>query len=146
MDVAERCLNDHRLIRLSTGPFDAQAALACHESDSAWLRTELAKPFDGATFVITHHAPSERSVHPRFQGDPLTGAFVTDLPDLLAQAQVWVHGHHHDSSDFVELGCRVVCNPRGYAIGLSSIRIAEEMHFENTEFDGRLIVHLPVDR
>ena len=145
MDVAERGLNDHRLIRLSTGPFDAQAALACHEADSAWLHGELSRPFDGDTFVITHHAPSERSVHPRFQGDPLTGAFVTDLPELLAQAQAWVHGHHHDSSDYVERGCRVVCNPRGYPIGLSSIRITEEMHFENTEFDDRLIVHLPVD-
>jgi hypothetical protein len=146
MDVAERGLNDHRLIRLSTGPFDAQAALACHEGDSTWLHGELSRPFDGDTFVITHHAPSERSVHPRFQGDPLTGAFVTDLPDLLAQTQVWVHGHHHDSSDFVERGCRVVCNPSGYPVGLNSIRLPEEMHFENTEFDDRLIIHLPVDR
>ena len=143
MELAERALNDHRLIRLTTGPFDVQAALACHEADCAWLRAELAKPFDGATVVITHHAPSERSVHPRFQGDPLTGAFVTDLPDLLEQAQVWIHGHHHNSSDFVERGCRVVCNPSGYPLGLSSIQRAEEMHFENTEFDDQLIIELP---
>ena len=143
MERAERALNDHRLIRLTTGPFDAQAALACHEADSAWLRSELDKPFDGDTVVITHHSPSERSVHPRFQGDPLTSAFVTDLPDLLEQAQVWIHGHHHNSSDFVEHGCRVVCNPSGYPLGLNSIRDAEEMHFENTEFDGQLIIELP---
>ena len=64
MELAERALNDHRLIRLTTGPFDAQAALACHEADCAWLRNELAKPFKGDTLVITHHAPSERSVPP----------------------------------------------------------------------------------
>jgi Icc-related predicted phosphoesterase len=103
----------------------------------------LAKPFDGDTVVITHHAPSERSVHPRFQGDPLTGAFVTDLPDLLEQAHVWIHGHHHNSSDYVERGCRVVCNPSGYPLGLNSIRHADEMHFENTQFDGRLTIDLP---
>lgn len=143
MELAERALNDHRLIRLTTGPFDAQAALAFHEADCAWLRSELAKPFAGETVVITHHAPSERSVHPRFQGDPLTGAFVTDLPDLLEQAQVWIHGHHHNSSDYVERGCRVVCNPSGYPLGLNSIRYAEEMHFENAEFDGRLVIELP---
>jgi predicted phosphodiesterase len=143
MELAERALNDHRLIRLSTGPFDALAALACHEADCAWLRGELAKPFTGDTVVITHHAPSERSVHPRFQGDPLTGAFVTDLPDLLEQAQVWIHGHHHDSSDYVERGCRVVCNPCGYPRGLGSIRHVEEMHFENTKFDGNLLIRLP---
>lgn len=146
MDVAERCLNDHRLIRLKTGPFDAQAALACHEADSAWLRRELSTPFDGDTFVITHHAPSERSVHPKFQGDPLTGAFATDLPDLLAQAEIWIHGHHHDSSDYVERGCRVVCNPCGYPRGLNSIRSAKEMYFENANFDDRFVIHLPVDR
>ena len=143
MELAERALNDHRLIRLTTGPFDAQAALACHEADCAWLRSELDKRFEGDTVVITHHAPSERSVHPRFQGDPLTGAFVTDLPDLLEQAQVWIHGHHHDSSDYVERGCRVVCNPSGYPLGLNSIRHAEEMHFENTQFDDQLIIDLP---
>ena len=146
MDVAERGLNDHRLIRLTTGPFDVQAALARHEADCAWLRGELAKPFEGDTFVVTHHAPSERSVHPRFQGDLLTGAFVTDLPDLLEQAQVWIHGHHHDSSDYVERGCRVVCNPSGYPMGLNSIRDAEEMHFENPHFDGHLMIELPTEK
>ena len=143
MDLAERALNDHRLIRLTTGPLDAQAALACHEADCSWLRAELAKPFEGDTVVITHHAPSERSVHPRFQGDPLTGAFVTDLPDLLEQAQVWIHGHHHDSSDFVEHGCRVICNPSGYPLGLNSVRYADELHCENSNFDPHLIVQLP---
>ena len=95
---------------------------------------------------MTHHAPSERSVHPRFQGDSLTDAFVTDPPDLLEQAQVWIHGHHHDSSDYVERGCRVVCNPSGYPMGLNSIRDAEEMHFENTNFDGHLMIELPTEK
>jgi hypothetical protein len=27
---------------------------------------------------------------------------------------VWIHGHTHDSCDYVEEGTRVVCNPRGY--------------------------------
>ena len=143
MELAQRCMNDHARIRLKAGPFDVQAALACHESDCAWLRAELAKPFAGETVVITHHSPSERSVHPRFQGDPLTGAFVTDLPDLLVQAQLWIHGHHHDSSDFVERGCRVVCNPSGYPLGLSSARTPEHLHFENSKFDSRLAVDVP---
>lgn len=146
MDVAERSLNDHRLIRLSTGPFDATAALACHEADCTWLRMELARPTEGDTVVITHHAPSDTSVHPRFQGDPLTGAFVTDLPDLLEQAQFWIHGHHHDSSDYVERGCRVVCNPCGYPMSLQFVRTAQELGFENTGFDRHLLIELPFNR
>lgn len=146
MDVAGRSLNDHRLIRLSTGPFNAQAALAFHEADCAWLRDELARPTEDETVVITHHSPSDRSVHPRFQGDPLTGAFVTDLPDLLEQVQLWIHGHHHDSSDFVERGCRVVCNPCGYPMSLQSVQIAEELSFENHGFDRHLLIELPLKR
>jgi hypothetical protein len=32
-----------------------------------------------------------------------------------AHACLWVHGHTHDSFDYVVNGTRVVCNPRGYA-------------------------------
>ena len=27
---------------------------------------------------------------------------------------VWIHGHTHESCDYVEQGTRVLCNPRGY--------------------------------
>lgn len=35
-----------------------------------------------------------------------------------------------------------VLGDRRYPMGLKSVRRAEEMHFENTEFDGQLIVEL----
>jgi hypothetical protein len=28
---------------------------------------------------------------------------------------LWIHGHTHESFDYVVSGTRVVCNPRGYA-------------------------------
>ena len=37
------------------------------------------------------------------------------LEPLLAQAQLWVHGHLHCQHDYVEQGCRVVANTLGYA-------------------------------
>jgi len=85
-------------------------------------------------------------VHPWFHGDSLTRAFVTGMPDLLAQAKIWIHGHHHDSSGYVERGCRVVCGPCGDPKGLNTIRIAEAMHLESTEFHDALIIQLPVHR
>jgi predicted phosphodiesterase len=30
------------------------------------------------------------------------------------RASVWIHGHTHESFDYVVNGTRVVCNPRGY--------------------------------
>jgi predicted phosphodiesterase len=85
--------------------------------DAAWLAGKLAEPHPGPTVVITHHAPSPRSVHPRFAGSPLNACFVSDAEYLLAggHAPLWIHGHTHDSFDYVVNGTRVVCNPRGYA-------------------------------
>ncbi|HHJ15617.1 MAG TPA: hypothetical protein ENJ80_02855 [Gammaproteobacteria bacterium] len=77
----------------------------------------LAEPFDGQTVVVTHHAPSSQSVHPRYARDLLTRAFASNLEHLMAgdRAAAWVHGHMHESFDYKVHGTRVVCNPRGYA-------------------------------
>ena len=62
-----------------------------------------------------HHGPHSLSVAPMFYRDPLTTAFVSDLTDLVLQADLWLHGHLHCAHDYVHLGCRVVANPFGYA-------------------------------
>jgi predicted phosphodiesterase len=100
-------------------PFTPQMSIALHRRDRAWLETQLAQPFDGATVVITHHAPSRGSTHPRFAGSPINPAFVSDVEALMdgRHAALWLHGHTHDSFDYRINGTRVVCNPRGYAKG-----------------------------
>lgn len=81
----------------------------------AWLRQALAEPFDGATVVVTHFAPSLRSADPRYGLTPGTAGFCNTLDDLLPQARLWLHGHLHCPNDYVRHGCRVVANPLGYA-------------------------------
>ena len=88
-----------------------EQALACQ----AWLREALAQPFDGPTVVVTHFAPSLRSADPRYGVTPGTAGFCNSLQPLLAQAQLWVHGHLHCQHDYVEQGCRVMANTLGYA-------------------------------
>ena len=80
-----------------------------------WLRAALAEPFAGTTVVVTHYAPSLRSADPRYGLTPGTAGFCNSLEPLLAQAQLWVHGHLHCQHDYVEQGCRVVANTLGYA-------------------------------
>jgi hypothetical protein len=102
-------------------PFDAAAmraeALACR----AWLADELARPHDcDATLVITHFAPSARSADPRFGLQPSTASFCNADDALIAQADLWLHGHLHCSHDYTVRRddgrtARVVCNPRGIA-------------------------------
>ncbi len=85
-----------------------------HRAAVDWLRARLAEPFAGPTVVITHHAPHRGSLHPRFAGNPLSPAFVSNLEDLLGPARLWIHGHTHDSFDYVVANTRILCNPRGY--------------------------------
>ena len=81
----------------------------------AWLRQALAAPFEGHTVVVTHFAPSLRSADPRYGLTPGTAGFCNALDDVLPLAQLWLHGHLHCPSDYVQKGCRVVANPLGYA-------------------------------
>ena len=97
--------------------FTPDDSAALFEAQSAWLEARLSEVHAGPTVVITHHAPSPKSIHPRFSGSLLNTCFVSDAERLIddAHACLWVHGHTHDSFDYLVHGVRVVCNPRGYA-------------------------------
>jgi predicted phosphodiesterase len=139
--VAEACrlLRDFSRIRRTAAgteaftPDDCARLFARH---AVWLRARLAAPHAGATVVVTHHAPSPRSIHPRFEGSLLNACFVSKAEDLLGaeKACLWIHGHTHDSFDYECAGTRVLCNPRGYV--RDGVR-------ENAAFDEGLVVAVP---
>jgi predicted phosphodiesterase len=117
MAAAQAAMNDFRLIRVDPEyrRFRPHDARAIHHGSLRWLMERLDEPFDGATVVVTHHAPSLRSVHPRFRDHPATPAYATDLEWLLdGRAAVWIHGHTHLCADYEIGGTRVICNQRGY--------------------------------
>jgi 3',5'-cyclic AMP phosphodiesterase CpdA len=115
---AQNALNDFRQIRAENyrriRPADL-IALAVKTKD--WLRDRLSEPFDGPTVVITHHAPTLRSLQDNpHAGTHLDAAFANRWEDLMCSDQValWVHGHSHTAVDYEVAGTRVVSNPRGY--------------------------------
>ena len=116
MLAAEMALNDHRCIKLRDGTFRPKDALARHIAGKAWLEGMFAKPHDEPTVVVTHHCISQRSVDDRWRMDALSAAFSSNLDRLVesSNADVWVHGHTHDSFDYRIGRTRVVCNPKGY--------------------------------
>lgn len=141
MENAESRLNDHYLIHTQEGRFTAANALAEHEHSRRWLEHELDKPYDGKTVVITHHGPHALSVHPRYAGDPTNAAFVSgDLDELLLKAKLWLHGHVHDNFDYTVHGCRVVANPRGYALNRNQVAKARDLRFENPAFEWACVI------
>ncbi len=124
MEIAARGMMDHRLIRLGARPFTPEDALTEHEASLRWLVRTLADDHDGPTVVLTHHAPHSDCLDPRYEGDPLNGAFASDMSALIARHRpaLWIHGHVHHAQDHHPDAdgdrrpgpTRVVCNPRGY--------------------------------
>lgn len=143
MSRSQHVLRDHYYIQREGGQFTAQDALDRHTLSRAWLQATLAEPHAGPTVVVTHHGPHPRSVHPRFMHKDtiaLNGAFVTDMSSELAKTTLWLHGHVHDSFDYVEAGCRVVANPRGYITNAGWASTPAQFAFENTHFRGDLLL------
>ena len=142
MEKAELSINDHNRIVCQEGRFTAAKALAEHELSRAWLDRELNRPSDGKTVVITHHGVHPLSVHPRYAGNPVNAAFVSNLTELLPKADLWLHGHVHDSFDYKVGGCRVVANPLGYARNVRSAAKAGELDFENKGFQWACVIEV----
>lgn len=138
MREAVEFMNDFRVIRYGIAdqhvftPADSAELFA---ANARWLEGKLAEPYAGRTVVITHHAPSPKSIHPRFANSMLNACFASNAEHLVnAQTScLWVHGHMHDSFDYMLNGVRVVCNPRGYAKGDVN---------ENPRFDPGLVVEV----
>ena len=117
MQQARQQMTDFSIIQNNGQRFTPEDAIRLHTASRDWLTVMLAEPFDGKTVVVTHHAPSSQSVHPRYANDLLTPAFASKLENLMEgdRAALWIHGHMHESYDYEIYGTRVVCNPRGYA-------------------------------
>ena len=91
--------------------------------------------------VITHFAPSLKSVHESYSGSvPFNSYWCNNFSDdFISKADIWLHGHVHNSFDYTvnqfegARQCRVVCNPRGYC---------DEYTDENKMFDPELIIEI----
>ena len=130
MHEAELWMNDYKQIR--TGPasqpwmrkLKALDTMAMHMNTRRFIfdnvdatnKLNEAHGDETKNVVITHHAPSYMSVHEKYKGDKINGAYVSELFEDIADREIalWVHGHTHYSFDYDIEGTRVVCNPRGY--------------------------------
>ncbi|MEO6322366.1 MAG: metallophosphoesterase [Polaromonas sp.] len=134
MQQAQNLIRDFQRIHHEGDPqgrFTPGECAALCQAQARWLENRLAMAHDGPTVVITHHAPSPQSIHPRFAGSLLNACFVSDLERLADRksARLWIHGHTHDSFDYQVNGCRVVCNPRGYSRDGVNENPAFDSHF-----------------
>ncbi|MBC8318821.1 MAG: metallophosphoesterase [Desulfobulbaceae bacterium] len=116
MRFARERMYDFLVIEKNGKPFSPVDALMEHERSKKWLVRELTESAE-PVMVITHHAPSYNSINGKFRGNRLNPAFASHLDEIIREYQprLWIHGHMHDSFDYMIGETRIVCNPRGYA-------------------------------
>ncbi|MDB5813854.1 MAG: putative metallophosphoesterase [Rhodocyclales bacterium] len=114
---ATQKMTDFKRIRMSENYRKMRSidAALINKRSRDWLKQQLALDV-GTTVVVTHHAPSARSLPECYENDILAAAYVSHCDELVASsgAALWVHGHLHSQSDYLIGSTRVVCNPRGY--------------------------------
>jgi len=127
-------MNDYHRIRLSKGSYrklkPSDTCIAHHESRNR-LTEFLENGDPSKSIVVTHHAPSPKSLHPGTEGRILSAAYASNLEDIILEYQpmLWIHGHIHRNQDYHIGKTRIIANPRGY--------IDEK---ENPEFNPGLIL------
>lgn len=144
---AERVMNDYRKIRIASEGYrrlyPAYTA-RLHAEHRAWLERQLAKPFEGQTTVVTHHAP-----HPSCVSSDATWApaYASDLTDMIKRYRPtrWVYGHTHRAHRTVVGATEILCAsvgrphqqdapngpPRTAIIELPTTRVNQGKHNEH---------------
>ena len=109
-DLAQRYINDFQFINpLRFDVYPDQLMEQWNWQDRAFLETAK------ADVMVTHFSPSSESTSLKFLGDPLNGYFTNECEYLIPKrCKLWVHGHTHDSFDYMIGDTRVVCHPIGY--------------------------------
>lgn len=132
----ERGMNDYRKIRRKdTGRLQPRHTAMLHADSRLALTQFLAAGDPARSMVITHHAPSIRSLPEHKHAEPISAAYASNLEDLITAngPAVWVHGHIHQPCDYMVERSRIVNNAFGYP-GTSEI--------EDRGFRGDLVLEL----
>lgn len=120
MVEAEELCPDYSSIRHEGRPLTPADTVPLHRRAVDYLWRTAAAPYDdGHTVVVTHHAPSLRSVPTGFRDDRIADCFASNLDDLVidSDAMLWVHAGVYGPVDYMLGDTRVVANPRGLARG-----------------------------
>ncbi|KAI9133244.1 metallophosphoesterase [Acaryochloris sp. CCMEE 5410] len=117
---ATQTMTDYRKIRVSPDYRKLRSVdtAIIHQKSLSWLSEEVKqlKAMQRKVVIVTHHAPSKRSIPHLYQEDMLSAAYASHLDPFVANshAALWVHGHVHSEYDYAIGSTRVICNPRGY--------------------------------
>ena len=116
--ICQATMNDYRQIRRdpSYSKLRSIDTFKIHQISKEWLEESLKESADYTNVVITHHAPSIKSVPEIYKKDPVTAAYASDLEELITKYKplYWIHGHIHTPTRYKIDRTEIICNPHGY--------------------------------
>jgi hypothetical protein len=111
-------MTDYKKIRHwpSLKKFSPLFTRQAHANSLLALRAFMASGDSSRSVVITHHAPSARSLPEKLRTDPVSGAYASNLETLIGETnpRLWIHGHIHQPSLYMLENTQGIANPRGY--------------------------------
>lgn len=149
MEIVERGMNDYKMIglhdvedmnyfnRRHNRKINPQFLLDVHLESVSYIY-DKANDTDLPVVVITHHAPSFKSINPEhvsegpYSGYDLNGAYASDLSSVILDSpniKFFIHGHTHYNVDYMIGKCRVLSNQRGYSFEKISRMFEGTKHF-----------------
>lgn len=149
---AQREMNDYHLIKTGRGrskdKLRPRDTINAHRASRAYIERTLAEPTECAeTVLITHHAPSYRSLlNKGLSFADLDFCYASNcehwftgvgMPEGYVPPTLAIHGHVHKNQDYVIGSTRIVANPRGYPM-----QFAPNSPRENPDFDPSLVVEV----
>jgi len=128
----ENSINDFNAILFNGKRFSIDAFNSLHQTNLAFLKSELEEEWMGTTIVATHHVPTFTNYPKKYQNDPLNEVFASEQTELIQQTSLdyWIYGHHHTNTSGFTIGkTQLLTNQLGYV-----------RHHEHGSFDSSHIV------
>lgn len=135
---AKQSMPDIKCIDVGMRRVHTKDLMEMHRRHADAIEEVLRAGFDGPTVVLTHHAPSARSLD-NASPEASDASFASDLTRLMLDyaPDFWFHGHVHRYRYYEVGSTQVLCNPRGY-----QSRVEGHEHDEHDGFDPTLIVEV----
>ncbi|WP_160070205.1 metallophosphoesterase [Sphingobacterium bovisgrunnientis] len=116
--ICQSAMNDYKMIKRdpSYSKMRTIDTYRIHQVSRKWLDESLQQTEKSKNVVITHHAPSLKSVSEQYKSHPVTAAYASNMDEFILKHQpdYWIHGHIHTISRYNIGYTEVICNPHGY--------------------------------
>lgn len=120
----EQCLNDFRYVHIYDKKMNIVRLVNTddyQEYHKVFIEKleKCIKETNKDIIVLSHFAPSIKSIAKKYlKGNIyLNASYCSDMEDFILnnpKIKYWIHGHMHDSFDYMVGQCRIICEPFGY--------------------------------